>query len=361
MSDTARASMRGISKRYGPALVLHDVDFEASAGEIHALVGENGAGKSTLIRILAGAVRRDAGRMAVDGVAYEPRSPHDARRLGIRAVHQEFSLVSHLSVAENLLLGELPTRGPGLIDWAAAHRIAAESLATLGFEGIDTRLRVDRLGVSQRQMVEIAKALRGDPRVVVLDEPSAVLSQGELERLFAVLRAFRAAGGAVIYVSHRLDEVLGIADRVTVLKDGARVGTVATRAVDEQGLVRMMVGRPLSEIYPPRRRRAPEALLVLEGLHGRGFEDISLTLGEGEIVGLFGLVGAGRTELARAIFGAQPATSGRMRLGGSPTGLGHPGTHCGAAWRCSGRIARAMGSCSPQRCWTTSPWPRSDG
>ncbi len=316
MISELRVEMRQVSKIYGSAHALRDVDFEARPGEIHALMGENGAGKSTLVRILAGATASDRGELAIDGAPYRPRTPHDARSQGIRAVYQEFSLVPQLSVAENLLLGELPTSRPGIIDWPKAHRMAAESLDSLGFEGIRTHERVDHLGVSQRQMVEIAKAMRGDPRVVILDEPSAVLSNAELERLFTVLRAFKAAGGTVIYVSHRLDEVLQICDRITVLKDGELVGTVASAAVDEAELIRMMVGRPLNEIYPVRIRPAVEPLLVLEGLHGPGFESVDLELGAGEIVGVFGLVGAGRSELARCIFGAAPRNGGRMTLSG---------------------------------------------
>jgi ribose transport system ATP-binding protein len=314
---TDRIVMRGISKRFGAALALRDVDFSARPGEIHGLMGENGAGKSTLMRILAGAIESDGGDMEIDGIPYRPRSPHDARTSGIRAVHQEFSLVPHLSVAENLLLGELPTHVRGVVDWAAAHREADSSLEALGFEGIDTHMRVDQLGVSQRQMVEITKAMRADPRVVILDEPSAVLSNAELERLFAVLRSFRDEGGVVVYVSHRLDEVLTICDRITVLKDGELVGTVSAAEVDEPELIRMMVGRPLSEIYPRRTRPVTEELLLVEGLTGAGFQDVDLRLGTGEIVGVFGLVGAGRTELARAIFGATPS-EGRMTIAGAP-------------------------------------------
>ncbi len=316
--ETPRVEMRQVSKIYGSAHALRDVDFEALQGEIHALMGENGAGKSTLVRILAGATASDRGELAIDGEVYRPRTPHDARSQGIRAVYQEFSLVPQLSVAENLLLGELPTSAPGIIDWPQAHRMAAESLDSLGFEGIPTRQRVDHLGVSQRQMVEIAKAMRGEPRVVILDEPSAVLSNAELERLFAVLRAFKATGGTVIYVSHRLDEVLQICDRITVLKDGELVGSVASAAVDEAELIRMMVGRPLHEIYPVRTRPIVEPLLVLEDLRGPGFRAVDLELGAGEIVGVFGLVGAGRSELARCIFGAAPRSGGRMTLSGRP-------------------------------------------
>ena len=231
----------------------------------------------------------------------------------------------HLSVAENLLLGEMPTRARGIIDWGAAHRGAADSLAALGFDGIDTRQRVDRLGVSQRQMVEIAKALRGTPRVVILDEPSAVLSNAELEQLFAILRAFRKAGGTAIYVSHRLDEVLAISDRVTVLKDGERVGTRPTAGVTEPELIRMMVGRPLTEIYPRRQHPPATELLTVTGLSGPGFREVDLRVASGEIVGLFGLVGAGRSELARAIFGATRVSAGSMSVGGRPFAPRSPG------------------------------------
>jgi ABC-type sugar transport system ATPase subunit len=316
MTDDTRVRMTRVTKRYGPTFALREVTFTARAGEIHGLMGENGAGKSTLVRVLSGAIRADEGEMAIDAAPYDPRTPHDAHDGGIRAVHQEFSLVPQLSVAENLLLGELPTLAPAVVDWRDAHRIASASLANLGFEGIDTHQRVDRLGVSQRQMVEIAKALRGSPRVVILDEPSAVLSNKELERLFGVLRTFRESGGTIIYVSHRLDEVLRISDRITVLKDGELVGTVATASVTEHELIRMMVGRPLSEIYPPRRKPASTPLLVLEDLSGPGFQGIDLSVGSGEIVGVFGLVGAGRTELARAIFGAARSTAGRMLIEG---------------------------------------------
>jgi ribose transport system ATP-binding protein len=314
MSDAPRIRMSGITKRYGAAFALRDVTFLARPGEVHALIGENGAGKSTLVRVLSGAIRADAGEMAIDDAPYDPRTPHDAHTEGIRAVHQEFSLVPQLSVAENLLLGELPTLARGIVDWRAAHQAAGAGLAELGFEGIDTHQRVAQLGVSQRQMVEIAKALRGGPRVVILDEPSAVLSNRELERLFSVLRAFRATGGTVVYVSHRLDEVLRISDRITVLKDGERVDTVETARVTDHELIRMMVGRPLSEIYPRRERPAYRPLLSLEGFSGPGFRDVDLVISSGEIVGLFGLVGAGRTELARAIFGAVRPQGGSMRL-----------------------------------------------
>ena len=317
MNDPDRVEMLGIDKRYDASQVLHGVDFSARRGEIHALVGENGAGKSTLMRILAGVVSRDAGTISLDGDRVEPDTPQDARRLGIRAVHQELSLVPHLGVTENLLLGELPTRLRGIIDWPEARREAGRMLDALGFRGIDTQARVDRLGISQRQMVEIAKALRGEPRVLILDEPSAVLSSAELDRLFAVLHRIRATGTTVVYVSHRLDEVFQIADRITVLKDGRVMGTVSPKEIDQPGLIRMMVGRPLSEIYPVRRSQPGARILELDRLSGPGFHDASLSLGRNEVVGLFGLVGSGRTELARGIFGATRASAGAMHLDGA--------------------------------------------
>jgi ABC-type sugar transport system ATPase subunit len=235
-------------------------------------------------------------------------------------VYQEFSLVPQLDVTENLLLGELPTRAPGVVDWRAAHREASTVLAELGFEGIDVRSRVDRLGVSRRQMIEVAKALRDRPDVLILDEASAVLTSAELERLFAVLRDVRARGGTVIYVTHRLDEVFEIADRITVLKDGRRVGTVQRQAIDQPGLIRMMVGRSLDEVYPERHRTgiaSAEPALELDRVSGPGFRDVSLLVRRGEIVGLFGLVGSGRTELARAIFGATRTSGGAMHVMGA--------------------------------------------
>jgi ABC-type sugar transport system ATPase subunit len=311
--------MRGIDKRYEATRVLHGVDFDATPGEIHALIGGNGAGKSTLMRILAGAVQRDAGEIRIDGRPIDPRTPIDSRRAGIRAVYQEFSLVPHLDVTENLLLGELPTLAPGVVDWRAARREANAVLADLGFEGIDIRARVDRLGVSRRQMVEVAKALRDKPDVLILDEASAVLTSAELSRLFAVLRGVKDRGGTVIYVTHRLDEVFEIADRITVLKDGRLVGTVPRRGIDQPGLIRMMVGRSLDEVYPERHRAGAashETALELDGLSGPGFRDVTLTVRRGEIVGVYGLVGSGRTEVARAIFGATHTADGAMRLFG---------------------------------------------
>ena len=319
MGAVPRLELRGVRKRYEATLALRDVDLTVGAGEVHALAGENGAGKSTLIKILAGAVRRDAGTIALDGTPVEFPTPLAARAAGIRVVYQEFSLVPSVSVTENMLLGRMPARAAGWwIDWPSAHRVAAEAIASLGFEVPDVRRRVGALPVSQRQMIEIAKAMLERPRILVLDEPSAVLSTRDLERLFAAIRTLRQGGGTVIYVSHRLDEVFAIADRITVLKDGARVDTVAATEVDQAGLVRMMVGRPLGEIYPRRAQGAPaEPVLVVRGLGRRkAFSDVSLEVAPGEIVGISGLVGSGRSEVLRAISGADRLDRGEMTLAG---------------------------------------------
>jgi ABC-type sugar transport system ATPase subunit len=312
--------MRGIFKSYDGTQALRGVDFTAALGEVHAIVGENGAGKSTLVRILAGAVHKDSGHILLGGHAVEIDSPIRARRLGIRAVHQEFSLVPQLTVTENILLGQLPTRGaPFWIDWPAAHERAQSILDHIGFTGIDVRAPVAHLSVSHQQMVEIAKAVAESPRVLILDEPSAVLSQEELRRLFALIRSLKERPTLILYISHRLDEVFEIADRITVLKDGQLVGTVRPKEVDQNQLIRMMIGRSLEEIYPARQVSIGRPIFTVHNLRQEGvFRDVSFSLSAGEVVGLFGLVGSGRTQLARCLFGAEPITGGQVYLDGKP-------------------------------------------
>ena len=254
--------MRGISKSFDGTQALREVDFSASAGEVHAISGENGAGKSTLVKILSGALQRDAGEILLDGKPAELGTPVRARRPGICAVYQEFSLVPHLTVAENILMGQMPTaRVGGWVDWAKAHRRAEEILRSIGFVGIDVRKVVRQLSVSHQQMVEIAKAVAERPRILILDEPSAVLSQEELNRLFALVRQLKQEGTLILYISHRLDEVFEIADRITVLKDGQLVGTVTTSG-DRPGPADQDDGGPGAGRDLPRRggRRKPRLL-----------------------------------------------------------------------------------------------------
>ncbi len=320
MTDPCFLQMRGISKSFDGTRALRKVDFSAARGEVHAIVGENGAGKTTLIKILAGALRPDSGEILLAGKPVELNTPHDAFNLGIRTVYQELSLIPHLTITENILLGQMPvSRLNWWVDWAEAHRRAQEILQEIGFTGIDVRMTVSRLSVSRQQMVEIAKAVAEKPSILILDEPSAVLSQEELKLLFTLIQKLKQESALIIYISHRLDEVFQVADRITVLRDGEVMGTVNTRETDQGQLIRMMVGRTLNEFYPSRNMLVGDEVLAVRNLSRAGeFENVTFSLARGEILGLFGLVGSGRTQLARAIFGADPYTSGEILLEGAP-------------------------------------------
>jgi ribose transport system ATP-binding protein len=299
--------MRNVSKRFPGVNALQDVDLLITPGEIHGLVGENGAGKSTLIKILSGAHHADSGELEIDGVPVSRPEPLHMLERGIAVIYQETMLAPHLSVAENLWLGRLPKTRFGLVDWQETHRRSVEILERLRF-ALDPAARVADLSVAQRQMVEIAGALSRNARIVVLDEPSAVLGGAELESLFTIIRMLSAEGVSFIYVSHRLQEVFAICDRVTVLRDGKVVGASATVDLDSQTLINMMVGRRLADIYPQRHRRVGETLLAVRGLNRRGvLTDIDVDVCGGEILGICGLAGSGRSELLRALVGADPS------------------------------------------------------
>jgi ABC-type sugar transport system ATPase subunit len=326
MANADFLQMRGIGKFYGGTQALRGVDFSATVGEVHAIVGENGAGKSTLVKIIAGAVKPNTGRIQLDGKTVEIDTPICARRMGIRAVHQVFSLVPHLTVTENILMGQEPKGNlKWWVDWSRAHQRTAELLKKIGFTGINMRLPVSNLSVSQQQMVEIAKAVAERPRILILDEPTAALSHEELKRFFALIQALKEESTLILYVSHRLDEVLEIADRITVLKDGELVGTVHSQEIDQCQLIKMMVGRPLSRFYPHRNTNIGSEILSVKGLSHKGsFQDISFSLARGEILGFFGLVGSGRTQLARCIFGAELPDSGQISLEGKDARIKSP-------------------------------------
>lgn len=310
----------GVAKSFGPVQALKPLRLELAAGEVLGLVGENGAGKSTLIKILSGVHAPDSGTMTWRGEPLRFRSPHEALEAGIATIHQELACLEHLSVAENLLLGEpWPRHRWGGIHWTRLHAEARQRLAAFELD-IPTRRVFRELRAAQKQEVAIVRALSRRARLLVLDEPTASLSEPEVERLFAHLERLRRAGVAILYVSHRLDEVLTLTDRVAVLRDGDLIATHATRAIDARRLVRDMVGRPLEQVYP-RTRSGPvgQARLELRGVTRAGmFEGISFQLRAGEIVGLAGLVGAGRSELARAIYGLYGIDRGEMRLHGQP-------------------------------------------
>ena len=295
--------MRGITKRYPGARALTDADLEVRAGEVHVIVGENGAGKSTLMKILSGAVRADAGEILLDGSRVEFDSPSKARRLGISTIYQELTLVPHLSVAENIFLGKTPTRWPGIVDARRMRQEAQRILDGLG-AAIDCDVPVNRLRLAQQQMVEVARALSDEARILVMDEPTSSLSEREVGQLFATIDRVIADGVAVLYISHRMDEVFRIGHRVTVLRDGCHVATRPITDVTPAELVRLMANREVTEQYPPRVRRRGEELLRVDRLDGGGLKEISFTLHRGEILGIAGLVGAGRTRLARALVGA---------------------------------------------------------
>ena len=313
-----------VAKSYAGVRALADASLEVRAGEIHALVGENGAGKSTLVRVLTGATSPDSGRVAIGGRTVERFAPLEARRLGVVAIHQHPALFPDLSVAENLALGLEPGGLLSRVDWRARRARAREALAQVGAD-VDVEREAASLSLPEQQLVEIARALSVRARVLILDEPTSSLTPPEVERLFALLGGLRAVGVAVIYISHRLEELPRLADRVTVLRDGCTVGTEPMADVDAPRLIRMMVGRPVDAIFPKREIALGDPVLEVEHLSSAdaGITDVSLTVRRGEIVGVAGLVGAGRTELARVLFGLARRDSGRVRLAGRDV---HPRT-----------------------------------
>jgi ribose transport system ATP-binding protein len=327
-SDRAPAlEMRGIRKIFPGVLALDAVNLTVAAGDVHMLLGENGAGKSTLMKILSGAYRKDAGEIRLNGLPVEIASPRDARDRGIRVIYQELNLVPHLSAAENIFLGELPTRWGGMVDWRTLHERTSALLLDLGMT-LDPRVPVGRLGLAQRQMVEIAKALApafdkasagqaGDAAILVMDEPTSALTSREVTQLFALIDRLTARGVSVIYITHRLDEVFRIGRHITVMRDGRHVTTKPVEQVSVPELVRLMANRDLSEHFPKVRVERGAELLRVEGLTIRGvLSDISFSLNAGEVLGISGLLGAGRTELARAVAGADRMDGGRLFVAG---------------------------------------------
>jgi ribose transport system ATP-binding protein len=310
--------MRGVSMLFPGVQALKDVSLAVYAGEVHMLVGQNGAGKSTLIKVLCGAYKPSHGEFLVDGKPVQISSTRDGRRLGIAVIFQEFSLVPYLDIAQNIFLGrEYPGRVPGSVDKARMHHEARRILQMLGAD-VDSHLKAHQLGVAQQQMVEIAKALSQNARLLVMDEPTAALSDREIERLFEIIRKLKSDGIAIIYISHRMREVFELGDRVTVLRDGANVASIRPAETSMEALVRMMVGREVDTTYRSRFCETPgETLLEVRNLRTKsGIHDANLSLRAGEIVGLAGLVGAGRTEVARAIFGADVVFEGEVRVRG---------------------------------------------
>ena len=316
--------MREITKDFPGVRALDQVTLGVQTGEVLALVGENGAGKSTLMKILAGAIVLDGGEIRIGGQPVQINSPQRAQELGISMIYQEFNLVPYLSVAENIYLGREPVKARYFVDWRRLYQEAAGVLERLGVE-LDLRQSVNRLSVAQQQLVEIAKAISAHARLIVMDEPSATLTEHELKRLFGLIHGLRAEGVSIIYISHRLEEIFEVADRVVVLRDGRLVGVRPVAEVTRDELIQMMVGRELDKETPRLPGELGEEVLGVKGLSGGMVQEVSFSLRRGEIVGLTGLVGSGRTEVARLIFGADPRRGGTIAVAGRPVEITSPG------------------------------------
>ena len=322
---TALVRLQGVSKSFAGIRVLRDVDFDVQPGEVHALLGENGAGKSTLIKIIAGTHAPDSGVIRVGDDEMRAITPREAAKGGIATVYQELLLFPDLTAAENIFLGHAPKTGLGTLDWNQMRRRARELLDSLDSHDLDVDVKVGALSVANRQRIEIAKALSQNARVLIMDEPTAALADADVRRLMIVIKRLRERGVGIIYVSHKLPEIFEIADRVTVLRDGALIGTLPIAEVTEQTLVTMMVGREIDQLFPKPEPNFGATVLRVSNLGlGDRVRDISFELRRGEILGLAGLVGSGRTELALILFGITPATSGVIELDGRPVTITSP-------------------------------------
>ncbi len=310
-----RLQMQGVSKRFGATIALQDVSIEVATGEVLALVGENGAGKSTLMKVCSGAIKPDAGRMWLDGEPFRPNNPLEARRAGVAMIYQELSLTPHMSVQENIMLGMEPSK-LGVVLWKQVRQRAIEAIKEFDNPELTPDARVSRLSVGSQQLVEIARALAIGCNVLVLDEPTSSLTQQDVERLFEIIKRLQTQGKAIVYISHFIEEVKRVADRVTVLRDGRVVGSNDVPAITTDEIVTLMVGRQVEELYPRSERQAGEVVLEVEDIAGLDKpKSASLNLRRGEVLGIAGLVGAGRTELLRSLFGLDPVRKGRIKLG----------------------------------------------
>jgi ribose transport system ATP-binding protein len=337
----ALIELTNVSKHYGATIALDQVNFQLLKGEVHALIGENGAGKSTLMNILAGAVKPDSGAITLEEQAYSPASPLAARHHGIAQIHQELSLCLHLTVAENILLGMEPARA-GWLDRQGARRRTLEVLQSFPHPDIQPERLVSQLSVAARQVVEICRAIAARARIILMDEPTSSLQRQDVENLFSLIRRLRADGISVIYISHFLEEVREIADRYTVMRDGKAISSGQIASTTDEALVAQMVGRPVTSLYPRRKRPPSEAIVLDVGdLGAPGLKHASFQLRRGEIFGIAGLMGAGRTELIRALFGLQPIEAGTVKICSQQTPSKHATPHR--------RIAQGVGYLSEDR------------
>ncbi|MCB1494410.1 MAG: sugar ABC transporter ATP-binding protein [Bauldia sp.] len=323
MSDPV-LTLTAVSKSFPGVRALHDVSLSLQSGRVTALIGENGAGKSTIVKILTGIYRPDSGEIHVGGAARHFSSPRDAWAAGIAAIHQETVMFDELTVAENIFMGHMPVAATGGVDWSRMRARAADLLERIDAP-IPPGLPLKRLSVAQKHLVEIARALSHEAQVVIMDEPTAALSANEIDDLFRIVEQLKAEGHAVVFISHKFDEIFRIADDFVCLRDGEKVGEGPVASVTEAELVRMMVGRPVDQVFPKRDVPIGDVVLSVEGLsNATEYADISFDLRKGEILGLYGLVGAGRTEAMQGLFGITPTTRGRVTLEGRPLAVASP-------------------------------------
>ncbi|MFT3985994.1 MAG: sugar ABC transporter ATP-binding protein [Lachnospiraceae bacterium] len=315
--------LKGITKEYPGVKALNEIDLEINEGEVHALMGENGAGKSTLIKVISGAIKPNKGTINFEGVQYTEMNPILSQKLGIGVIYQEFNLVPELSIAENIFLGRRLTGG-FTVNRRLMNKKAEEIMKSFGLD-IDVKQPVKTLTVAYQQLVEIAKTISNDVKVLIMDEPSAPLTNREIEAMFSIIRQLKEKGIAIIYISHRMEEIFEISDRITVMRDGEYVGTKPTKDTTKQELIKMMVGRTLNEQFPQLERKTGEVMLEVKHLSTAGLlKDINFRVRSGEILGLAGLVGAGRTETARAVYGADPITHGEIYINGKKVRIEKP-------------------------------------
>jgi len=316
--------MENITKTFPGVVALDNVSIDLNKGEVLGILGENGAGKSTLIKILAGNYIKDSGDIFVDGQKFEIRGPAEAVASGIRVIYQELNTINNLTVAENIFIGEQIVKGPfKVVDWKTMTKRSLELLDILNVK-LNPNAILGDLSVSEKQIVEIAKAISKEAKILVMDEPTAALSEEETQSLFKIIRTLKLKGVSVIYISHRLKEIFEITDRVTVLRDGKKVGTLKTVDTDENKLVEMMVGRDIKDMYPKREIKIGDVVMEVKNLNADGFNDISFDLKKGEILGIFGLLGSGRTSLVKALFGANRIKSGEMFVNGKRINVKSP-------------------------------------
>jgi rhamnose transport system ATP-binding protein len=308
--------LKNITKSFSGVEVLHDVSFTLRPGEVHALLGENGAGKSTLVKIITGVHQPDHGEILLNGARVHFSDARESLHAGVAAIYQELSLFPDLDVAENIFVGRQPITTGGRIDWKKLYRDAEQLLTSLGVH-LDLKQKARSLSIAQQQMVEIARAISINARILIMDEPTSSLTLNEVADLFRLVRRLRESGTAIIFISHRLEELFEIAERVTVFRDGSYIDTRSMKDISRDELIRLMVGRTITNLFPKQDVQAGDVILKVENLSRAGaFENISFELRRGEILGMAGLVGAGRTNVARAIFGVEPATGGRIQIDG---------------------------------------------